>query len=313
VRHAAVHGLHYLTVIVVCLLAVSPLSRAGWATALPRLAIGVWQALLLSVVTSTVGLAWAIGLAPYRLGEAAAFTRLAGDVVAGRPTPLTVAHGAATGIGLLFGAVSIAAVVRYGVAVLRARARHRYLLAVVGTRTAAAGVTVLEHPAVAAYCLPGRRSDIVVSAGAVRLLSPGQLDAVVAHERAHAVARHDLVLMPFAALRRGMPRSRLVTCMSAAVETLVEMSADDRAIRHSDRRSLHDALARFATQSPAGLPRGALGAAAGVTQRLHRLAYPPVSPPAWAVAAVVLTALFVASTPLSLLILPWWSTTSYML
>jgi Zn-dependent protease with chaperone function len=307
VRHAAIHGLHYLAVIVVCLFAVSPLSRAGWATALPRLAIGVWQALLLSVVTSTIGLAWAIGLAPYRLGEAAAFGGLAGDILAGRPIPLNALQVAATGGGLLLGGVYIAAVIRYVAAVLRARARHRDLLAVVGTRsTAPPGVTVLEHPAVAAYCLPGRRSDIVVSAGAVRLLTRGQLDAVVAHERAHAVERHDLVLMPFAALRRGMPRARLVTRMTAAVDLLVEMSADDRAARYADRRSLHEALARFATQSAAGLPPGALGAVSGgIIQRLHRLAHPPAPPSVWAVAGVVFSALFVSSTPLSLLILPW--------
>ena len=67
---------------------------------------------------------------------------------------------------------------------------------------------MIDYPAAAAYCLPGIRSQIVVSVGTLDLLAPAELTAVLAHERAHLRARHDLVLIPFTSLRRVFPRSR---------------------------------------------------------------------------------------------------------
>ena len=75
----------------------------------------------------------------------------------------------------------------------------------------APGALVIDYPAAAAYCLPGIRSQIVVSVGTLDLLAPAELAAVLAHERAHVRARHDLVLIPFTSLRRAFPRSRVMT------------------------------------------------------------------------------------------------------
>src|SRR4029077_590816 len=103
------------------------------------------------------------------------------------------------------------------------------------------GALVVDHPAAAAYCVPGLRSAIVISAGTLDLLDAGELSAVLAHEggdpggrhgpRAPPRARHDLVLLPFSALGRAFPRSRLVCQAYATVALLVEMLADDRALR----------------------------------------------------------------------------------
>ena len=51
-------------------------------------------------------------------------------------------------------------------------------------------------------------SQIVVSVGTLNLLAPAELAAVLAHERAHLRARHDLVLIPFTSLRRTFPLGR---------------------------------------------------------------------------------------------------------
>jgi Zn-dependent protease with chaperone function len=44
------------------------------------------------------------------------------------------------------------------------------------------------------YCVPGRLPTIVVTTGALAVLEPEQLAAVLAHERAHLAGRHHLLL-----------------------------------------------------------------------------------------------------------------------
>ena len=55
---------------------------------------------------------------------------------------------------------------------------------------------------------PGFHSRVVVSSGAIEALSDDELAAVLAHERAHLHARHDLVLFPFRSLCLGLARLR---------------------------------------------------------------------------------------------------------
>ena len=97
--------------------------------------------------------------------------------------------------------------------VLRARRRHRALLSLLAHGDPKVpGALVVDYPAAAAYCVPGLRSRIVISAGALALLDQAELAAVLAHERAHMRERHDLVLLPFTALGRAFP---LVAARSA--------------------------------------------------------------------------------------------------
>ncbi len=51
---------------------------------------------------------------------------------------------------------------------------------------------VLDDPRPAAYCVPGRPGTIVLTSGALAVLDPAQLAAVLAHERAHLAGRHHL-------------------------------------------------------------------------------------------------------------------------
>src|SRR5262249_25596571 len=167
------------------------------------------------------------------------------------------------------------------------------------------GALVVDHPSAAAYCLPGlgSRSRIVVSVGALELLGRGELAAVLAHERAHLRERHDLVLLPFSALRRAFPRS--VTCTDAhqAVALLVEMLADDRALRARSTRELVAALVRFGTAGACPAPGGALAAAQGeMAARVSRLLKPVQPLPAAARLAICLAAAVLVAGPIALLV-----------
>ena len=120
---------------------------------------------------------------------------------------------------------------------------------------------------------------------------------------AHLRERHDLVLRPFTALRRAFPKS--VTCTDAhrAVALLVEMLADDRALRSRPARELVSALVRFCTAGPGPAPAGTLGVGEGeVTARVTRLLHPARPLPAFAVAAIFLAAALLVTAPVTLLI-----------
>src|SRR5437016_3107248 len=183
-------------------------------------------------------------------------------------------------------------------------------LAAVGTLLAhgdpkVPGALVVDYPSAAAYCLPGlrSRSRIVVSVGAIELLGRGELAAVLAHERAHLRERHDLVLLPFTALRRAFPRSATCTGAHRAVALLIEMLADDRSLHGRPARELVSALVRFGTAGTCPAPAGALAAAEGeVAARVTRLLQPVRPLPAVAVMAVCLAAALLVAAPVTLLL-----------
>jgi len=165
------------------------------------------------------------------------------------------------------------------------------------------GALVVDYPSAAAYCLPGLRSQIVVSVGTLELLGRGELAAVLAHERAQLRERHDLVLLPFTALRRAFPRSATCTDAHRCVALLVEMLADDRALRGRPARELVSALVRFGTADTCPAPAGALAAGEGeVAARVTRL-LPPVRPlPTAIVLAICLASAVLVAVPITLLV-----------
>ncbi len=126
---------------------------------------------------------------------------------------------------------------------------------------------------------------------------------MLAHERAHLRARHDLVLIPFTSLRRTFPRSAVITQAYRTVALLVEMMADDRALRVRGLFARNwpprcCGSARLHAQCPAG----ALSAAEGeLTARVNRLLAPPPPLCRAAQAVVVLSAAALVLTPLLLL------------
>ena len=190
--------------------------------------------------------------------------------------------------------------------VLRARRRQRVLLSLLAHGDPKVPCAlVVDHPAAAAYCVPGLRSRIVISAGALDLLDQAELAAVLAHERAHLRERHDLVLLPFTALLRAFRWSAVACEAHASVALLVEMLADDRALRHRSPRELATALLRVGAAGGGHAPLGALAAADGqVAARVSRLLRPAPRLSAPALFMVGMTAAATVAVPLACLTLP---------
>lgn len=280
-------ALHLLVTLAVCTVAAPLLVRARWMWRAPGTGIAVWQMLALTWVLSLAGLLIALGLDPYDAPIARGLARWAahaGSTVASD-------HLVLGGLALLIACT--AALLSSWYAVVRVRRRHRDLLTLVARKDAAAlGALVVDHPQAVAYCLPGRPSSIVLSTGALHSLSAVELQAVLAHERSHARERHDLVLLPFVALRVLAPR------IADAVALLVEMRADDRACREHGPEALVAALGRFAARPPAG----ALGIAdAAVSARLQRIATASTAP-SWLRWSALVSGFVLVSTPLSFLV-----------
>jgi len=255
------YALHFAASMLACWLTAQVLARSTWTWRSPRVAIVCWQAVGLALGLSAMGVPMALGLAAYNRPTGSALVALATDLSHGTlPVGLGAPHLAAVGVGFGIGAVLLTTTVRSIHGTVRAQRRHRDLLALVARRDPTVpGALVLDHPSAAAYCLPGMKPRVVVSAGTLDLLDSAELAAVLAHERAHAQERHDLVLLPFTALSRALPWFAWVREAHERVALLVEMRADDKAREVHADAPLAGALRRFAAAGNRITPAGALG------------------------------------------------------
>lgn len=257
-----------------CALGAWRFTSARWTYRSPKVAIILWQAVGVTWGMATTGAMLAFAVQPYDLGLLHGLIAFA----QGRAPRASwdLPHLLALVAGLTALAVLVVVLLTAGVQTLRARRRHRMLLALIARDDPfVPGVRVLDHPGAAAYCVPGLRSQVVISAGAMELLSEDELAAVLAHEAAHVRERHDLVLLPFGALGRALPWSKVVRDAQAQVELLIEMAADDRARRYCSPRRLATALLRFGTAGAMPTPQGMLGMGAeSVMARVDRLVKP---------------------------------------
>jgi Zn-dependent protease with chaperone function len=295
----------------------SALLRASWPRRSPAAAILFWQALGLASGLAAIGALLAAGVAgqdTQRAGVLGGLTTIAGRLASGhaidphQPLLLIAVRAVMLTAGLALLTVLCLVLVMAFSAAIGARRRQRALLSLLAHGDPKApGALVIDYPDAAAYCLPGIRSQIVVSAGTLDLLAPAELAAVLAHERAHVRARHDLVLIPFTSLRRAFPRSRVITQASQSVALLVEMMADDRALRVRGlvARQLATALLRFGTAETRCAPAGALAVAEGeLTARVNRLLVPPPPLSRSVQVGIVLAAAILAAAPVLLLVTP---------
>ncbi|NUR86773.1 MAG: M56 family metallopeptidase [Nonomuraea sp.] len=249
-------------------------TTARWTSRAPRLAIILWQALGVAWGLATTGALLAFAVQPYGSGLLHGLISLAEGRMP--PSAWDLPHQVALAAGLAMLAVLVVVTIAAGAQALRARRRHRMLLRLIShDDPVVPGVKVLDHPRAAAYAVPGLRSQVVVSEGALKLLSEDELAAVLAHEAAHVRERHDLVLLPFAALRKTLPWLRVVREAQEQVELLIEMAADDRARRYCSPRRLATALLRFGTAGAMPTPSGMIGVHAhNVMARVDRLVKP---------------------------------------
>ena len=170
---------------------------------------------------------------------------------AGRALSTTLPTGALV-LAVVFSAAMLGRLLWSGHTIgtrLRAQRReHRTLVDALGTDTGD-HVRVLAHPTPTAYCLPGLRRRVVLTEGTLAALPPEELAAVMAHERAHLRARHDLVLELFTVLHRAVPARLRSAAALREVHLLIEVLADRAARRAAGPVPLARALAALASGS----------------------------------------------------------------
>jgi Zn-dependent protease with chaperone function len=228
-------------------------SRADWPRRDPVGALLMWQAIGLAGGLSLIGSGVVFGLSPLGSNLAEAVPALARGWSVGRwPAGLDAVHFVALAAAVFVGGRLLWVLTTVSLRTLRARRRHRDLLDVLATPWPdAPGTRVLDHPLPVAYCLPGRSSRLVVSAGVLEALEPEGVWAVLAHERAHLRERHDLVVLPFVAWGATAPFVRGMVCAQLAVAALIEMRADDVAACRSEPHQLVGALRTVGGSAPA--------------------------------------------------------------
>lgn len=210
------------------------LSRAQWPARSPFTAMVLWQSIALAGGLSMIGAMLVYGLSP--LGDSLlGAVRRAVTIALGNESPdeLHFWHLFALSAAALLSVHLVFTLLLTYARIVGQRRRHRELLSLLSSPSGALERTwVINHPAPVAYCLPGgSRSVTVLSDGLVDALAPEELDAVVGHERAHLTQRHHLLLWAFEAWRSALPWLPTTRLARQAVNTLVEMLADDVARR----------------------------------------------------------------------------------
>jgi Zn-dependent protease with chaperone function len=222
------------------------LSRADWPARAPFTAMVLWQSIALAGGLSMIGAMLVWGLEPLGDNLVSASAGFLGILLDGKPAEnLGVVHVfAISAATLLFGHLVFTLVLTF-VRIRRQRRRHRDMLNLLSSPSADQPATlVISHPAPVAYCLPGgARSVTVMSDGLMDLLTRAELDAVLTHEHAHLHQRHHLLLWAFAAWRSALPWLPTSQLAQRAVSELIEMLADDEALRHVDEPTLVRAIA----------------------------------------------------------------------
>jgi len=251
------------------------LRAAQWPNRAPRLGILAWQGLTLSVLASVVLAGVALALPSIQASGSLA-ELLHACAVAMREHYSTPGGAAvsAGGAAVAIGAVgrTLYCLAKETVDVRRARSTQREALGLVARRHNVADMLVVEHATPAVYCLPGRQQEVIFTSAALATLNDEQVDAVLAHERAHLRGRHDVVLAVARALQVAFPFVSVFRVAREELGRLIEMHADDAALGKSDRRVLATALVRLAEGST---PAGTLGAGgASALARVRRLAEP---------------------------------------
>ena len=303
------------------------LSRAHWPARSPFMAMLLWQAIALAGGLSMIGAMLVYGLEPIGDNLLSGLRALAGMVFNNAPTTeLGFWHIFALSTAALLTAHLVFTLLLTYYKIQRQRRRHRELLDLLASPSSDGPRTmVLNVDSPVAYCLPGgARSVTVLSDGLMAALEPDELRAVLIHENAHLSQRHHLLLWAFAAWRQALPWLPTTRLAQESVNSLIEMLADDVALKTESKATLIKAIAIVASGSPAtpaarlafgesglsdadpGQPgaTGGTGSAVTTASRVSRLLSPrpPLSEPLRA--AVLACCVLLLAVPTALLLVP---------
>lgn len=256
-------------------LGATTLRRLVWLQRHPRWGILAWQTLGLTVLLA--GILAAISLAlpflPLRfpLADVIGIPPLA--LVEHYSTPLDPWPGviALTAVGALLTLTAVR-LVRDARGLTSERRAQRDQLLLVGRRHRD-GFIVVDHDTPVAYCLPrsarGGAPAVVVSSGAIELLTSDERRLVLAHEARHLSGRHHLALTIAGTLARTFEQVSVFPTALEQITILAEMDADDAARTPLERRTLASALVTLGSGTR---PQATLGAGdTAALQRVRRL------------------------------------------
>jgi hypothetical protein len=251
------------------------LGRARWPARAPLLAIITYLAAAWSVVAA-LGLA-GLTLAVHATALGGELSQLIGACVLRlRDAYATPGGATVAGLGLTLAAAVLARTALTAVTHLRAVRRqavqHAQTARLVGRPDAALGAVLVDHAQPAAYCVAGPHPTVILTTAALQALDPGQVGAVLAHERAHLAGHHHRLLAIARIGRQVLPFIPLMRDADTQITRLVEMHADDAATADRDTRSLATALVVLA--SGAGPAPGLAAATTDAVQRIQRLLRP---------------------------------------
>ncbi|AGT92702.1 M56 family metallopeptidase [Rhodococcus qingshengii] len=258
------------------------LSRSTWPYRAPRAALVLWQAVAIAAVLSAFSSGLAIAsqlLVPGADGRPTTAPTAEIDALG---LPLWILYVVVFALTLLIGAKLIFSIIQVAVRTRRRRARHRVLVDLLDDCAMPASVErtpdlrVLDVDEPIAYCLPGLRQRVVLSQGTLQNLDHAEVKAILTHERSHLRARHDLVLEAFTAVNHAFPRFVRSKSALGSVQLLVELLADDSAVRATGPTPLARALVACAGSTA---PRGAMAAGGPSTLiRVQRLSADDADP-----------------------------------
>lgn len=278
------------------------LGRAKWPARSPVVALILWQSIALAGGLSMIGALLVFGLAPFGDSLVAGAMGLVGYFSGANSLRLIEVWN----LFALWGAVLLGVhltltLVLTVVRAERQRRRHAQLVTLL-SEPLSTTTRLIDTPTPIAYCLPGALSSITVfSAGLIELLDDDELQAVVEHERAHVVQRHDVVLVAFRAWHAALPWFPIASRAQREVGQLVEMLADDRARGIVTDNVLASAITLVGAASTADSAAEA-SRPSDIQKRVQRLALPRLIVPAQAF--VVGCALALLGIPTLLLLLP---------
>jgi Zn-dependent protease with chaperone function len=222
--------------------------------------------------TAAAGAAVGTAIGSVHRGTVAAGRLELGTVAFSYPT-LNAAGGLILALAAL-GVVTLAGVVRAGWRQRRAHRRFLTAVQVLGQLDGHSGVTVIAGARPEAFCAGFLKPTVYISRGALDVLGPAELEAVLAHEHHHRQVRDPLRLACGRVLAHALFFVPVLRPLRDQYAELAELQADDAAVRVSEGRPqpLASALLVF----DASAPHGASGISAtrvdsllGEPQRSH--------------------------------------------
>jgi Zn-dependent protease with chaperone function len=245
----------------------------------PVVALVAWLASVVAVIGTTAVAMVLLFLPGHGLAVVAALHNCWESLQHGT-APDVEAVGGLAGIVLLGGLLARLAVVGGRTSRRRAQEGRRHLdvLRIAARREAGTHPTLwLEHDDPLAFSLAGKPGVVVATDGLHRHLTPAQVGAVLAHERAHLDGRHHLLVTVGDVIAATLPILPLFKLTAVAVREFVEMAADTAAVRAHGAEAVRTALVRV---SGHGAPGAALAMSRDAVElRLARLQQPRVPGP----------------------------------